>query len=87
MAGRILRVVSHWDFGEDVIHPLIGPVKPIEFGVSGLIGETRVTKNLVGPRVSTTWAVVADAKILNGAMGNSGRVFCGRGLGFLRWWN
>jgi len=68
-------------FGEDVTHPLIGPVKPIEFGVSGLIGENRVTKNLVGARVSTTWAVVADAKISTERWGIQGEFFAGEALG------
>ena len=68
-------------FGEDVIHPLIGPLKPIEFGVSGLIGETRVTRILVGQRVSTTWAVVADAKISTERWGIQGEYFAGEALG------
>ncbi len=68
-------------FGEDVIHPLIGPVKPIEFGVSGLIGQNRVTKNLVGQRVSTTWAVVVDAKISTERCGMQGEYFAGQALG------
>ncbi len=68
-------------FGEDFVHPLSGPLKPIEFGVSGLIGETRVTKNLVGPRVSTTWAVVADAKFSTAEWGIQGEFFAGEALG------
>ena len=68
-------------FGEDVVHPLIGPLKPIEFGVSGLIGETRVTKNLVGQRVSTTWAVVADAKYSTERWGIQGEYFAGDAVG------
>jgi len=57
-----------------------GSTRPVELGVSGVIGETRAF-GLLGEGVFTTWGVATDAQFTHGRWGTRGEFFVGQAIG------
>jgi hypothetical protein len=88
---RIVGSDNGWPNIEGRIGLGLGPTdsgsRPIELGVSGVIGETRTVGILdvilpsLGDGVYTTWGVSADARFKTKRWGASGEFFVGQALG------
>jgi hypothetical protein len=56
--------------------------RPVEFGLSGLIGEIRSTNLLINQVVTSTWGIGCDARVqMTDRFGVQGELFRGRTLG------
>jgi hypothetical protein len=81
---RIVGADNGWPNVESRVGPGLGRAvdgtRPVELGISRVIGETRAF-GLLGEGVFTTWAVSADARFTAQQWGNRGEFFIGQAVG------
>jgi len=81
---RIVGTDNGWPNVEGRLGLGLGPAeagkRPVELGVSGVIGETRAF-GLLGEGVYTTWGVSTDTQFTIGRWGMRGEFFVGQAIG------